>query len=231
MAEWIDEIFPRCDAEEIAVGLALLADADFDEVEHSYLDPWAAGRRGYAGQLQAAHVIWSLCYDMSDNEQLSREALRKAVEWSLSPDRKCRETGVIVLSGPVGLRYPTEATRRLWHLIVHGGGVRDIARTGLATLFASLIDHSSDSGITILAVLDRQLRAFTGTADNDLLIDCTMLAVLELLTVTVNPRVNLAVLEYLRRHPGRIDIVARTWAAVIRNARYRRRGMERSGEP
>ena len=226
VAEWIDEIFPSCDPDEIATGLALLADADFDEVEHSYLDPWAAGRRGYAGQLQAAHAIWSLCYDTSDNEQLSREALRKAVEWSQSPDRKCRETGVIVLSGPVGLRYPTEATRKLWHLIVHGGSVRDIARIGLATLFASLVDHSTDSGSTIFALLDRQLRSFTGSADHELLVDCTMLTVLELLTVTMNQRRNLAVLEYLRRHPGRIDVVARTWAALIRHARYRRRAIE-----
>jgi hypothetical protein len=79
VAEWIDEILIECDSDEIATGLALLADSDFDEVEVSYLDPWASGRRGYRGQLEAALVMWSLCYDVSDNEQLPREALRKAL--------------------------------------------------------------------------------------------------------------------------------------------------------
>ncbi|MET9886224.1 hypothetical protein ABZZ20_24435 [Streptomyces sp. NPDC006430] len=164
--EWVDQIVatgPEGDMQaSVAMGLALLARPAFDEVAISYLLPWAGGTAGRAGRLMAVQVLaW-----MVTDSTLAPVVLALVRGWAQSGNPELRTTASLAFS-VVGLTFPTDAVKWLWHLISQaaargasaaaaastgGPGVRPADREvlpwepvqALAQLFAFLVEYGED---------------------------------------------------------------------------------------
>ncbi len=111
------------------------------EVEEAYLQPWAVGNWPGPASLTATYVLWSMCHD----DVLAAVALRIATHWATQGDPVRRGHAAIAFSGVLGVHYPTEATNRLWHLIVQASDSTD-AIFALAQLFATLAAGDRQAG-------------------------------------------------------------------------------------
>jgi hypothetical protein len=203
----------------VAAGLAALALVDMTEVEESYLYPWAGGRLGWPGQLTATYVLWWMCFD----DDLAAVALRIATRWATAGDPVRRWTAATAFSGELGIRYPTEATNRLWHLIVQAKDSTE-AIFALGQLFATLAAGRQNAG-QVLTLLDRRL-ADIGPRRRDLrqqsLILLSTLAVLSVRDARTGlPSATL----FLAANPDRRALVARLWGCVLRHGPLRRRAI------
>jgi hypothetical protein len=203
----------------VAAGLATLALVDMSEVEESYLYPWAGGRLGWPGQLVATYVLWWMCFD----DDLAAVALRVATRWATAGDPVRRWTAATAFSGELGTRYPTEATNRLWHLIVQARDSTE-AIFALGQLFATLAAGRQNAG-QVLTLLDRRL-ADVGARRRDLrqqsLILFSTLAVLSVRDARSGlPSITL----FLAANPDRRTLVARLWLSVLRHGPLRRRAI------
>jgi hypothetical protein len=203
----------------VAAGLATLARVDMSEVEESYLYRWAGGSLGWPGQLVATYVLWWMCFD----DVLAPVALRIATRWATAGDSACRWTAATAFSGELGARYPTEATNRLWHLIVQAKDATDTI-FALAQFFATLVAGGQNAG-QVLSLLDRRLDDLSrGRRDlrQEALIALSALAVLSIRDSGGGlPSVTL----FLHANPDRTSIVARLWAPVLRYRPLRRRAL------
>jgi hypothetical protein len=200
----------------VAEGLAALAQVDMSEVEDSYLDPWAAGWLGAPGQLVAAYALWCLCFD----GDLAATALHIATKWATTGDPARRWTAAIAFSGELGLRYPTQAANRLWHLIAQSADSTE-ARFALARLFATMTARGQ-SADRVLALLGQRLDdAGRGRRDprQQNLIMLTALTVLAVRDgLTGIPSITM----FLRANPGRLALAGRLLTSVLRYRPLRR---------
>ncbi|WP_054570777.1 hypothetical protein [Frankia sp. R43] len=218
---WLEEVLDDCDPREVAAGLAHLARTDTDEVEHEYLERWAAGVIGPKGQLTASFTLWVMCF----GDALSRFALRRAIRWTNEPDGERRHTALLAFSGELGLRYPTEAVRRFWQLITQDPRLSTQAQAGLANLFAALT-HAEEDATVVLRTLGRHLDRFTRRGVDVRLTDLTMDTTLTVLSYRDPVDGRPAISSYLSSRPDQASLAARLWGGVIRHHGYRRRGME-----
>lgn len=205
----------------VAQGLSQLALENWEEVEVSYLQPWSRYELGWAGQETATYLLWL----MSREERLASAALRTAVRWSSSQIVGQRWTAANVFSGVLGLRYPTEAVRRLWSITVHGNELAEDSILALAGLFSALV-HQRESVEPVLNLLDIRLREYGRTGADQRLQRLTMTAILSVLSVTAAEGSRPAVVALLRDNPDVSSRIARLWAETLRHRPHRLRAME-----
>jgi hypothetical protein len=216
---WLDGLVSTGDDLPPAAGLALLAEVSLDEVEDAYLDPWADGQLGPRGREVAAYVLWMMCFGVS----LAPEALRIADRWAGSGSDDQRHTAAIALSGELGVRFPVEAARRLWQLVVAGDDEESVATEALVRLFVTLVE--TEGAEAVLSELDRALGAANDMWSRTLAFKMT----LSLLSVP-GRRCPSAVLGLLREQPAHTALVGRLWAAVARSRAYRENALVALGE-
>jgi hypothetical protein len=203
----------------VAAGLATFAQVDMSEVEESYLHPWAGGRLGWPGQLVATYALWSMCFD----DTLAPVALRIATRWATTGDPIRRWTAATTFSGELGVRYPTEATNRLWHLIVQAKDSTD-AIFALAQLFATLSSGDQNAG-QVLTLLDRRLDEVSQGRRDMRQQNLIVLSTLTVLSIR-DARSGLpSITLFLRANPDRRALVARLWGWVLRYRPLRRRAL------
>ncbi|NEB93056.1 hypothetical protein [Streptomyces bauhiniae] len=136
----------------LAAGLAMLATKDFEEVLGKYLMPWAHGQAGQRGQAMAVYVLWYMC---QSDLGLDTTALDIARGWARSTSPELRGTAALAFSGWLGVRFPTDAVKWLWHLIANENG-QGLAAAALANLFALLVFHDEDTS-RVLGLLTYRL--------------------------------------------------------------------------
>lgn len=194
----------------VASGLALLARTAFDEVADCYLRPWARGGAGPEGELMAAHALWWICLD----ETLAPAALTLVRGWAHSGDPGLRSAAARAFGGQLGVRFPTDAVKRLWHLIHQGQGRPAVV--GMAQLFASLTESREDAGVVLDALVHRLRKQCTTPVASRIKV-MTFDTVLAVLSVAEFGTGRPAVAALLEQQPRMTDRIAGLWAAVLRN--------------
>jgi hypothetical protein len=193
----------------VADGLSALAAINLDEVDESYLRPWAGGAAELRGQLAAINGLWCMCF----NNDLAPVALRIARDWATQGNPQQRWTAAIAFSGVLGVRYPTEATNQLWQLIMQAKGNTHII-LALGQLFAMLTYEGHDAE-KVLILLDRrvaQLQRGVAATRESWRIRLSVLAVLS----ARDPRSGQpAITAFLHANQNRLDMVARLWVAIL----------------
>jgi hypothetical protein len=147
---WLFQLVLEADTDcalEIGLGIALLARVAPEEVERTYLGSWADGQR--REREIACYVLWYASLD----DTLSPWALEIAIRWARSSSNRARETAIVCLSGELGLRYPGEALRWLWHLSNRSTPQRPTAQRAFAELCISSVTRGDGdiSGFRFLA--------------------------------------------------------------------------------
>ena len=243
LAELIGDTTIRDVQVSVALGLAMLAYEALDEVEGSYLHPWADGEQAWSGQCTAVYVLWL----MSQDDSLSPVALRIATDWANSGSPACQWTAAAALSGQLGAAYPATAAARLWHLVGQWRDVPTRAVSALANLFATLVrEHEGQEAHEVLELLkDRMTRARGLGEDGDRADEDTrgpdgarlswradrrnkeraMLCVLALVAVRDPMTKHPSITSFLHARPEHLQLAAELWAAVLRNRPYRKRAL------
>lgn len=227
VAEWLAGIVvAHGESPEMAEGLALLAAADFDEVEHSYLTPWSQGAIGPAGQATAVFVLWAMCF----KEETMPIALQVAKQWANHGDGEQRWAAAMTYSGELGRCEPAQAIKQLWQLIASAGSGYEYACLAMAALFDTLL--GTTDATKVLATLSRQLHRVPERREHRVIIARARRVLAELLAMRENqhhvPVTFLYMQESVQGEPDpdasrqkRIDTVARLWAEGIRCRPYR----------
>jgi hypothetical protein len=218
---WLNQVLDSHDSLQIAYGIALLAGVDFDEVDSSFLQTWSDGATGVVGQITVAYVLWLMC----NEESLAPLALQSAVRWTNSGTAAQRWTAALAFSGELGVRYATDAVRRLWQLITQGNEVSEDSCRALADLFANLADDTDNAGI-VLTMLGRHLKRHGRRGADPRLRTLTMNSVLSVLSVRSARTGHRAAFSYLHANPDRTDAVAQLWAALLCHRGYRRSALQ-----
>lgn|GEM_PF-2785222 len=136
---------------ELAYGLARLARSDFIEIRTCYLQPWSNGVA--SERSTAAMVLWF----MSEDDRLASLALHTAMDWGHDNGLHRAITSAIALGGPLGLRFPAEAMRRLCFLALRAKRIGVVARLSLAFLFATAAVDGEASAGEVLTRVRREL--------------------------------------------------------------------------
>jgi conflict system STAND superfamily ATPase len=137
---------------QVAVGLALLARANFTEIRRKYLDRWANGT--VSERTTAAMVLQA----MSSDSRLAPVALNTALEWGEDSGIKRGVTSAIALGGALGMRFPDEAMRRLVFLSLRAKRIGIVARYALGSLFAVSVDAGPEHAARVLAMVADEVR-------------------------------------------------------------------------
>ncbi|WFE39356.1 hypothetical protein [Micromonospora sp. WMMD998] len=209
-AEWLTEIVAHGSDAEIGVGLALLAAADFDEVEHSYLTPWSKGLVRSPGQVTAVFILWAMCL----SEDTMPTALKVIKQWANHGDPEQRWTAAMAYSGEAGSCDPTQAIKQLWHLIVASAKGFEQACFAMAALFDTLLD-TDDAG-KVLSTLERQMHRVPERRVDRVIAVRARRVLAELLVMRENRHRVPVTFLYLDKYPERVADVARLWAEGIR---------------
>ncbi|MEV8532853.1 hypothetical protein [Streptomyces sp. NPDC051211] len=155
--EWLGQVVAAGPGQglqmSVASGLALLAHPAFDEVADCYLLPWARGEAGPAGRSMAVQVLSWMALDTG----LGAAALTLVRSWAQSGDRELRTTALLAFSGLLGMTFPTDAVKWLWHLISQwqGAPLSTEPMLALAQLFALLTEYEEDVRVVLDALVYR----------------------------------------------------------------------------
>ncbi|KJK55415.1 hypothetical protein [Saccharothrix sp. ST-888] len=205
----------------VASGLALLARLDVQEVERTYLQPWSAGRLGWAGQQTAVFTVWLMC--LAD-DGLAPVALSVAEGWANDPGRARRWAAAVAFTGELGLRYPHQATKQLWAMLSGDIRLREPAQQALAKLFG-ILASAGDKASVITGWLERQLVSSDGRPPGQRPSPVLLETLLALVSTPDERTGGPAVMSYLHESPDKTPQIARLWAAVICYRPLRRRAL------
>ncbi|MFB6392500.1 hypothetical protein [Polymorphospora lycopeni] len=219
LRNWLHEIAATAPVSDLQVrlgmGMAVLSRFDFQEVEHTFLDRWAAGLA--AERAAAACTLSWIGLDGSH----AASALTVTKRWALNSGQRRAVTAATALGGPLGLRYPSDALRWLWTLAMRNARIRPIACDALGILFAVT---ASDPAATrkVLNFLHHQMRDAVedGASQRDR--RATYPSVLEILAAR-DPRTDEPVAALvLRGAPRNADRLGALWADLLASAPQRR---------
>ncbi|MER5929528.1 hypothetical protein [Streptomyces sp. NPDC002054] len=222
--QWLDRVIAAGPSPglqmSVATGLSLLARPAFDEVADCYLLPWARGEAGPAGRAMAVQVLSWMALDAS----LGAAALTLVRSWAQSGDRGLRTTAMLAFSGLLGMTFPTDAVKWLWHLISQWQGDRASVSTepmiALAQLFALLTEYDEDVRVVLDALVYR-LRKQARTKVATHLKGVTFGSVVLLLTA-VDQRTRVPAVAVLAgRGSPALTSVAELWAGVLCHRPFR----------
>lgn len=205
----------------VSTGLALLARPAFDEVADCYLLPWARGAAGPAGRAMAVQVLSWMALDAS----LGAATLTLVRSWAQSGDHELRTTAMLAFSrGLLGMTFPTDAVKWLWHLISQWQGNGAAASTepmiALSQLFALLTEYGEDVGVVLDALVYR-LRKQARTRVATHLKGVTFGSVVLVLTVVEQRTRVPAVAVLAGRGSPALTSVAELWAGVLCHRPFR----------
>jgi hypothetical protein len=204
----------------VAYGLMLLAYAAFDEIEASYLNPWAAGKNGWPHRYTAVFTLWFMCFD----ETLDPVALRTAVRWATHGSPEQRRTAVMAFAGELGVRYPTEAANRLWQLIAQHNDLSEMAAAGFGSLFATLIAGRAKAD-PLIELIGARLQKTSPYGRTRVRYRWTLHTALAMFDIPSPATGRPAIAEYLVGDPDRIAAVGRIWAALLKNRPFRHQAL------
>lgn len=212
---WLDAIIESADDRttvSVTAGLALLAKAAPQYVLTNYLGPWA--ERPGNPRRAACYVIWHAAYDGS----VSSWALDCALAWARSPYEDTKSTAVLCLAGPIGMRYPAEATRRLWRLSRAQGVLGAEARNAIITLTrnAALADNAD---LTPLRYIASQLAGSPSSGRNSRFETALRVSDVLMATNDTNGQPLTAAIAEL---PDAAPTLGRIWAAALVHRPHRR---------
>jgi hypothetical protein len=153
---WVHETVRVADAEtrmQIAWGLAMLAGHDhFDAIREEFLQPWSEGAHGMRAWASAPYVVWW----MSVQDGTAAMAVRTAIRWARSRNPMRKQAACLAFAGEVGMRYPADAARWLWQLVMTETDPEP-AQTALAQLYALLVEVAPADAKAIVADLDSRI--------------------------------------------------------------------------
>ncbi|MDL4772811.1 hypothetical protein [Actinomadura xylanilytica] len=211
--EWLDEVAGDPGTHVVvAKGLALLSFESFDEVETGYLARWADGGRLPLHQETAVLTLWFMCLD----ETLAPVALGAATSWVGYGTPRQRRAGALAFSGQLGVRYPDEALRRLWQLIVQDTDLSPEATAAMAQLFATLASHGEGAG-KVLLLLDAKVRGLAPTGADRRRYKLALAAAVQVLSVRAPQTGVPSIAIFLAERPDRLPAAAAVWAAALRH--------------
>lgn len=203
---------------QIAIGLALLYMASPGEVKERYLRPWSSASP--TEQLSAVYVLWCMCAD----DTLASHALDIALTWARSGNRRQRMTAVAAFGGELGLRYPGEALRWLWHLSNGGPGIARASVQAIALLFGATAAGPSAGAVPTF--LGDKLAKFTRSDSNP----ATLARLLDIVLLVLNAKTPEgrapAMAAFLREHSDQLDAVGTMWAEALISRPHRGRAID-----
>ncbi|WP_067469567.1 hypothetical protein [Nocardia amamiensis] len=202
--------FERLNA--IATGAVVLGMVEFTEADELFLQPWSRAECGWSGQSAAVYALWIMC----TSEPLAPIALRTAVRWATHGDSDQRLTAALAFSGPLGIRYPEEATERLWQLIAQSSQNDTEHALALAALFATLVSDAPENAEIVLRRLNDQY-----DESNPYLHSRVVGTMAEVLAAREYRSGKSAMLNYLVQQPEQVDLIAQMWAYVLRERSIR----------
>ena len=209
LAEWLISIVAVRHDAQVAVGLALLASADFDEVDHSYLTPWSKGAAGAQGQTTTVFILWAMCFA----EDTLPIALKVAKQWANHGDSEQRWTAAMTYSGVLGAFDPAQAIRQLWQLITSSADGYREACIAMAMLFGTLLGTSDAA--KLLSTLHQQLHREPKRPIDRLVRVRAQVVLAEVLMLRENQDRVPATFLFLKDNDNRFPTVARLWAEGI----------------
>ncbi|WP_441251272.1 hypothetical protein [Kitasatospora sp. McL0602] len=148
---------PAEDAElqvSVAAGLALLARAAFEEVLTQYLWPWTGRASTPAERLTAVYTLWWMAMD----DEVAAAALDIARRCACDRDPMRRGLAALVFGGELGVRFPAEAVRWIWHVAGQEPAGEVLAVEELGRLFAGLVDYGEDTQVVLGVLRSRAAR-------------------------------------------------------------------------
>lgn len=215
---WMHELAGVADLDvrlQLALGVALLARNRSAAGEaRDLLRTWAAGRA--AERFTAVSTVSF----MAGDDVLAPMALRMVLDWTNGMGQNCAVTAAMALGGPLGIRYPTEAERWLWHLSVRGKPVRSVATRSLGLLLCAT-EGDLRGAEALLNRLRVRLRHTLAGAVELRHRGYAIEAVLEVLTVRHLDRDEPMVAYLLREQPGVTPAVGALWAEALRSLPHR----------
>ncbi|MEU7827069.1 hypothetical protein [Catellatospora sp. NPDC049133] len=220
-AAWLATIVERRPNTQVATGLAMLAQSDFEEVDLLYLVPWSKGTIGPNGQATAVYVLWCMCFE----ENTLPTALKVAKQWANHGDPEQRWSAAMAYSGELGSWDPAQAIRQLWQLIIHSSRGFDQACFAMAALFDTLLEGTDVAG-KVLSTLETQLHRVPARREDRVVVHRARRVLAEILSMRENQHRVPVTFLYLKRYPGRVEAVAQLWAEGIRYRPYRKTTLE-----
>ncbi|MEV4767951.1 hypothetical protein [Micromonospora humida] len=205
---------------QLALGVTLLArnrSATAEAVE--LLSRWSAG---LAAERFTAVSIVSF---MAGDDVLAPVALRIALDWTERRGANRAVTAAMALGGPLGVRYPTEAERWLWHLSTRGQRIRQVAVRSLGLLFCTTA-ADPDGAVALVERLHVRLCRTLERAEDLDSGGHAIAAVLEILSVEHLDRAEPMVAHLLRERPAVTGTVGALWAEVLRSLPHRGAAMD-----
>jgi len=205
-ADWLTTMVEHQVDLDVACGLALLSGIDFDEVEHSYLEPWSKGKIGTNGQTTAVCILWEMCLE----ENTLPAALKVAKWWANHGDPEQRWAAAVAYSGYLGACDPVQAITQLWQLAINASAGYTEACYAMAALFDTLIDVD-DAG-KVLSALQRQLHRERIRPRDHVAVGRARRVLSELLVLRDSKHQVPVTFRFLKKYPDRLDLVAHLWA-------------------
>lgn len=216
---WLDDVVADSH-KQVALGLAILAEFAYGEVA-ALLESWSSGSRGWKGQQAALIVLWTTAY----LDDVAPAALQTTTRWISGSDTARRWTAAMAFCAGLGVRYPHEATRRLWHLCAQTHRAGGHFEAALAELFGTLARETPDAGIVVRTLIGKTAR-HSGPGGDAAMRAVALSATLAVLSNLDPVSGRRSFLHYPERYPDRIGEVARLWASVLRNRPTRLRGIQ-----
>ncbi|MGC5285704.1 hypothetical protein [Micromonospora sp. DT231] len=220
---WINELAGSGSVEvrlQLALAVTLLArDRNAAPEVWDMLGQWSRGRAA-----ERFTAVSALSF-MAGEDALAPAALRLVLDWTDGAGQSPAVTAAMALGGPLGMRYPTEAERWLWHLSTRGRPIRLLAARSLGLLFCTAADEL-DSATLLLKRLVLRLRRTLEQAPDPRWVSYAVETVLEVLSAEHLEHSEPVVARLLRLCPSAVKPVGVLWAEVLRSLPHRSTAMD-----
>ena len=198
-----------------AEGVALLARVSAEEAVDKFLEPMAALEAEEAGLICASNVLRLMALD----DSLAPTALQITVGW-ISGTVPNRLIAGEALMTELGVRYPADASRRLWQLISQDELLDEFSYRAPAMFAQTLVELDGDP-LPLLELLNTQLGRIRKPPVTMRMTDLVLRTVQELLSRRSDRTGRLVSFELLLAHPEAAGPLGRLWAGVLVNRRFR----------
>lgn len=208
----------------VVLGLAALSEIDLGEVL-DIIDPWACRERGMNGQYAAHWVLTAMAYQ----DVLAPIALRIATRWITGDDIARRVTAAAAFGEQLGVRFPHDAVRRLWVLVLQPSTPPGVVAHALPELFTNLTRAESTPAI-VLNRLEARLTDPAPTRSKTIPVQHIRQIALRVLAARDRSGGRSTLARYLTQHRNNLRSVGTIWIELLRNRPTRQHAFRLFGE-